>query len=98
LLALFLFFFGDQVNFSKTIKNNLKFESSENLFNHIKIGLFIGVTISSEMVLILRFFGVSNILIILLLYLYPLTGLLTAFFISKGKTKEKTTFPIGYAS
>ena len=83
------------MDFKKIVKENLRVDFSESLLNDIKTGLFIGVTVSSIVGILFRFFHISNVLIILILYIYPITGFLTAYFVSKNK-KEKIMIQKGY--
>lgn len=54
----------------------------------IKISLFIGVTVSSIVLLILRLIGLNRLIFMLILYLYPIVGVLTVFFVYKEIVKK----------
>lgn len=83
------------MDFKKIIEESLKFEFSNNMLDSIKIGLFVGVTVSLPIGFILRITGTNIILLIIILYLYPLTGFLTGYFISKSR-KDEQKIEFGY--
>ena len=57
----------------------------------LKIGLFIGVTISSVSSLILRFVEINYWTLVGILYLYSVVGALTSYFVHKDLKKRHKT-------
>jgi hypothetical protein len=81
----------------KIIKEKIKINFSEGLINNIILGLFVGVTIASLLGTFIRIFEVNLLILIVLLYLYPMTGLLTAYIITRNTRKRlRFLFERGY--
>jgi len=57
----------------------------------IKLGLFIGVTVASFTALVLRFVPPNYWTLVILLYLSPVVGTLTAYFVHKDLSKRMKT-------
>ena len=68
----------------------------DKLLNDIKIGLFVGVSVASVAIFFFKLLGVSNFLLILLLYFYPVTGVLVAYFSNRRKEKKIVPVERGY--
>lgn len=58
------------------------------MWHSIKVGLFIGVTISSLVIFILRIVPMTSLIMIIILYTYAVVGVLTAFFLYKRFEKK----------
>ncbi|OGI15768.1 hypothetical protein A3K63_00130 [Candidatus Micrarchaeota archaeon RBG_16_49_10] len=70
---------------------------SEELASRVKVGLFVGVNMAVSSAFLIRFFGIGSLLLLLLLYSYPITGLLTAYFTTRSKEREeKERIPIAF--
>jgi len=61
------------------------------MFHSIKIGLFIGITIASAVLFILKTNLITNsyYLLVFILYMYVFVGFLTAFFVHKTIKKHR---------
>ena len=66
----------------------MNFKIPEIHLSSVKSGLLVGILISNTLALMINFFEINAIFLILILYLYPVTGLISAYLGSKEKKHE----------
>jgi hypothetical protein len=85
------------MKFSELIDDiKTKIDFSIDMSSNIKTGLFIGTTVSSLIGFLFRLFGSSLILIMIILYLYPITGLIVGYFNFKNRKEPEFVLERGY--